>query len=71
MGEVLRFFSGTDREPPIGFEKRPTIRFLTAKLPTSNTCDVVLRLPVIHKTYNDFKDAMILALKGHDGFGGV
>lgn len=84
MTEVLEFFSGSDRVPVLGFDKKPSVNFLHHKIdrngkidknsgrfPTSNTCDVVLRLPAVHKTYADFKEAMILGLKGHDGFGGI
>ena len=60
--------------PVIGFDKKPTMIFLhhkNAVLPTASTCDLELRLPAIHKTYEAFRDAMVLGIKGNDGFGGV
>ena len=41
--DVLIFFTGTDRIPPSGFDKEPTIHFIhdkSAKFCTANTCDL-------------------------------
>ena len=37
-------------------------------LPTASTYSIHLHLPVVHTEYK-FKDIMIIALKGHGGFG--
>ena len=65
------FFTGANSLPPGGFERKPTMSFIYAKLATSSTCNLQLRLPIIHNTYNAFKDAFTLSIKGNDGFGGV
>ena len=60
--------------PPLGFDLKPTLAFLhvrSATLPTALTCEMQLRLPATYRLYQDFKEAMILGLKGNDGFGGV
>ena len=73
--DVLVFFSGTDRVPPLNFEKQPTITFLhnaSAKFATASTCDLQLRLPTGYgEDYDAFKSVMVMALKDNDGFGGV
>ncbi len=70
--DVLAFCSGADRIPPLGFGKVPKIVFLRQGiLATASTCDIVLRLPTVHTTYESFKDAFIMSLKCNDGFGGV
>ena len=74
LEDILVFFSGTDRIPPMGFEKYPTLTFIhdaKAVLPTASTCDIQLRLPTRFHVYDDFKQHMLLGLKGHDGFGGI
>ena len=75
VDDVLVFFSGADRVPPLGFSTKPKVSFLysqSLKLCTSSTCDIRLRLPTSHKEdYQSFKDAMILSFKNNDGFGGV
>ena len=74
LEDVLVFFSGANHIPPLGFDVKPTLGFVnfsTATLPTASTCDLQLRLPSVYKDYCKFKDAMILGLKGNDGFGGV
>ena len=73
LEDVMVFFSASDRIHPLGFKVTPSIVFLhgNAKLPTSSTCALELRLPTIHTCYEDFKEAMILGVRGHDGFGGV
>lgn len=75
--DILVFFTGADRIPPLGFSKVPKVTFLhsnvtTLKFCTASTCDLQLRLPTCHgEDYEAFKDAMIMSLKGNDGFGGV
>ena len=73
--DVLVFFSGTNRVPPLNFDKQPTITFLhsaCAKFATASTCDLQLRLPTGYgEDYEAFKSAMVMAVKDNDGFGGV
>ena len=73
LEDVLVFFSGSDRVPPLGFTSCPCLVFLHNDeiLPTASTCALELRLPTAHDDYDKFKDAMILGFIGHDGFGGV
>ena len=72
--DVMVFFTGSNRVPPTGFKRRPTVQFqhhLGRKLATASTCDLVLTLPVGHgSNYDGFKNDFILAVKGNDGFGG-
>ena len=73
--DLLIFVSGADHVPPLGFEKSPNVVFIHTEgrcLPTASTCDIQLRLPTIHgSNYQRFKEMMVMALKSHDGFGGV
>jgi len=74
LGDILAFFTGADRIPPLGFEKKPTVAFLPEDdmFATSSTCDLVLRLPVKYgESLQRFKQAMIMSLKDNDGFGGI
>ena len=72
LEDLVISFSGADRPPPLGFRTQPDLEFLdqNAILPTASTCSLVIRLPICHSNYDDFKDAMILALHGNNGFGG-
>jgi len=74
LEDILIFISGACRIPPGGFGKQCSLEFLhsaSALLPTSSTCEVVLRLPTCHSNYSTFKEMMMLGVKGHDGFGRV
>ena len=68
--DIVIFFSGAERVPPLGFPNKPSLTFLhdNSIFPTSSTCLLELRLPVKHCKYENFKEAMITALKGHGGF---
>ena len=46
LGHVLRFVTGTDEEPVLGFKMQPSIEFCENSLffPTSNTCVNSLKL---------------------------
>ena len=73
--DVMAFFSAANRIPPLGFDKHPTLAFNHTGdtiLMTASTCDLQLQLPTIHgSVYEDFKEALLLSIKGNDGFGGV
>ena len=71
LEDVCVFFSGASSVPPGGWPKKPKIEFIPdALLPTSSTCSLILRLPTVHKNYEQFKNVLILALRSNDGFGG-
>ena len=72
LEDVVIFFSGDTRPPPLGFTAQPTLEFLSqdALLPTASTCSLIMRIPICYGDYEDFKSTMILALEGNDGFGG-
>lgn len=72
--DVMSFFTGAESEPPLGFQVQPRLVFLhnpNDLLPTASTCALTLRLPTVHVQYTEFRNAMILALLGHGGFGCV
>ena len=72
LEDVLVFFTGADRVPPLGFPHTPSLHFLddTAMFPTASTCSLVLCLPTRYSTYDAFKDAMIEALTCNGGLDG-
>ena len=71
LKEVLIFFSGAESVPPTGFPRQPSLCFIKGPLPTASTCALELRVPTVHKSYLEFKEAMIMGMMGHGGFGRV
>ena len=69
LEDICIFFSGARSIPPAGWPEKPMLEFLHDDriLPTSSTCSWILRLPTVHKSY---EDAMVLGSKGNEGFGG-
>ena len=64
LEDILKFTTGTERIPPLGFTPRPHVQFLHDDqhlFPEANTCAHVLKLP-IHKSYEDFSDKMIAGI---------
>ena len=50
----------------------PAIEFLhdeQSRFPKANTCSCVLRLPVIHTTYDKFKADLTFGIQNGKGFG--
>ena len=49
LGSILKFFTGTEKEPLLGFELHPSLFFIKTNeknfLPSSNTCINRLSLP--------------------------
>ena len=69
--EDVFFFSGARSIPPAGWPKKTTLQFShQSQFPTSSTCSLILRLPAMHTSYDSFKEAMVLGIKGNARFGG-
>ena len=75
LSDVLFFISGCKVLPPRNIY--PTIEFLhnneewgeKSRFPKANTCSDILRLPVVHTTYEAFKGDMNFAIQNGRGFG--
>lgn len=74
------FLTGSDRIPPMGFERKGTIVFdhrenkQENRLPSVSTCLPQLQLPVCNcltEDYHVFKEQMNLAVLGSVGFGNL
>lgn len=74
LKDLLRFATGADAVPPLGFNPNPTLRFIhkedlpmnehhMAEFPRSNTCGLELRLPVAINSYDIFKTRMQTAME--------
>ena len=63
------FVTCADAEPPTGFDPQPSVTYIEAVIPTSSTCSNILRLPLKHKRYEDFKAGMIEGIVGGQDFG--
>jgi len=54
LGKVLKFVTGREFEPILGFSVQPRIEFDdNISLPHANTCTCLLRLP-LHSTHYQF-----------------
>ena len=71
LGDVLSFFTGADKLPPLGLPHNASIYFNSEnEYPTASTCALHIVLPTKHwNDYNTFKDKMVYGLKYHGGFG--
>ena len=71
LPEILAFFTGTERVPPLGFDHPPTLRFDSNNIfPTASTCALELTLPTCY--YNnpeEFVKKVSYGMKNHGGFG--
>ena len=68
--DVLTFYTGSDKVPPLGFVPAPTLAFNSAAYyPSSSTCSLTLYLPTKYEDYCAFKSRLLYAFKNHGGFG--
>lgn len=66
------FCTGTDIEPPAGFEGIPRIEFTDEdRLPEANTCIFRLTLSRKYVAYDMFKEKMDFAIQNTFGFGKI
>ena len=69
--DILVFSTGSDAVPAVGFQPQPSVSFAAddSKYPRGKTCGNELELPVINKTYSDFKENMEFGILNSSGFG--
>ena len=65
------FGTGSGGVPPLGFDPRPSIPFQhgDSLFPKTNTCAIVIQLPVSAPLYEVFKANMIFGIANSPGFG--
>ncbi|XP_053372916.1 G2/M phase-specific E3 ubiquitin-protein ligase-like [Mercenaria mercenaria] len=70
LADVLMFWTGTSSVPPMGFDKKLEVDFVTAdrKLPVAHTCGMVLELVRALADPDLFKEDMGKAIKWSGGF---
>ena len=70
LEEILIFFTGSDKIPPLGFITSPSIAFNKDNdYSTSSTCALSL---ILHTKYCDsstFKEKVTFGFQTHDGYG--
>ena len=65
---ILAFFTGADKILPRRLDKKATMVFTSGILATASTCDMVIRVPYCHGTYDAFKSFIVEALIANGGF---
>ena len=71
LQQKMMFFSGAEKEPPLGFAEKPRLEFIEGDFAMTSTCLPTLRIQFCHRDYTSFVKFMTLSLIGHDGFGFV
>lgn len=73
LEDIMIFYSGTDKMPPLGFLHKLTLEFNNDNIyPTASTCTLTLVLPTkYYMDYDSFKNSMYVGLKYHGGFGTI
>lgn len=71
LGDVLSFATGASVPPYLGFESFPVINFTEQRFPSANTCALVLKLPTIFESYDEFKMSMDYGILNSRCFGQV
>ena len=58
LSKILRFATGAEVEPPLGFSIHPAIEFPHSEnpLPTANTCINQLNLPIVDTNSQEMKE---------------
>ena len=70
LEDIVVFFSGSNRVPPLGFDYSPTLSFdEDSVFPISSTCALSLVLPSGYNEYEVFKEKAHYGCKNHGGFG--
>ena len=70
LGEIMVFFSGCDKVPPLGFDFDPSTTFDEGNVyPTASTCALSLVLPTRYQSYDAFKEKVTFGFKNYGGFG--
>ncbi|XP_069107732.1 uncharacterized protein [Argopecten irradians] len=65
MEKILRFCTGSEEEPTLGFSMQPTIEFSAIALPMANTCTNKLSLPLTNLNTELFDMAFLSEYFGY------
>ena len=74
FNDIMFFSTGRKEVPPLGLEMslaflhEPESNGLLSRYPKANTCACKLSIPVVHTTYDEFKDAITFAVLNTKGF---
>ena len=69
LGDFLKFVTGADAIPAIGFDLQPTIEFTEEiRYLDSSTCSLVLTISTKYETYEKFSKVMKEAILDCVGF---
>lgn len=70
LAQVLLFFTGVETVPTLGFQEPFKVHFLAEEeqLATASTCDLLLRIPICHETYEKFEQSLVLSILGSVNF---
>ncbi len=70
LSDIIQFTTGMPVTPPIGFIPQPSISFTSeSQYPLANTCGNMLKLPMKHKTLEEFGYHMCYGITNCAGFG--
>jgi len=77
LSDVLFFSTGVREVPALGFRPPPSVQFLhepegsgqLSRLPKANTCECIVQLPMTHKSYEAFAEAVAFGIRNAHGFG--
>lgn len=75
--DVLKFITGRNQIPPLGFFKKISVVFIhdcwqNCKCrPTTSTCDLQLRIPIHINSYNAMVESGLSMLSECQGFGNI
>lgn len=80
LPDLLVFATGASQIPSLGFDEGPTLEFMhdpqegnngsfISPYPIARTCTNLIKLPVMHKKFEDFKRYMLEGILCAKGFG--
>lgn len=75
LEDILFFATGCREIPPMGFNVEPSVEFQHScegqegRYPKANTCSCVIKLPVAHNNFDQFKENMEFGIANGGGYG--
>lgn len=73
LDKFFRYVTSLDKVPPLGLSRKVEVEFSNNSNQAffAETCSMVLKVPTVHKSFEDFQEKLLEACKNYIGYGSI
>ena len=73
LEKFFRYMTSLDKVPPLGLSRKVEVEFSnnSNQVFFAETCSMVLKVPTVHKSFEDFQEKFLEACENYIGYGSI